>query len=127
MAQRAGVLAMDQRPWLWALLVTLIVYVWAFVFWYLFFNLLSWEVLQIPMGLGGAIYPVFFSLPVVAFTGLYEVIIVKRRLFSSRIRQHYLPFTLGVPAILVPIALILFCPMDTQMSYLEYVLTQKLF
>jgi hypothetical protein len=127
MAQGAGVLAIDQRPWLWALLVTLILYVWAFVFWYLFFNLLSWEVLQIPMGLGGAIYPVFFSLPVVAFTGLYEVIIVKRRLFSPRIRQHYLLFTVGVPAILVPIALILFCPMDTQMSYLEYVLTQRIF
>ena len=119
--------AIDLKPRISVFLATLIVYVWALLFWYLFFVLLSWEVLQIPMGLGGAIYPVFFTLPVVVSTAFYEISIVQRRLVSPRIRQHYLLFTLGVPAAVVAVALILFCPMDTQMSYLGYVLTQRIF
>jgi hypothetical protein len=64
------VVALDQRPWLWAASATLIVYFWALLFWYLFFDLFAWEMLHIPMGLGGAIYPSLFSVPVLAFTAI---------------------------------------------------------
>ncbi len=120
-------IAIDQRPWGWALLATVIVYVWAVIFWYLFFNLLSWEVLQIPMGLGGALYPVFFTIPVLVATGIYEIVIVKKRRGSNRIQRHYLLITLWIPVAAVSLALILLCPMDTEMSYLEYLFTRKIF
>jgi hypothetical protein len=121
------VVALDQRPWLWATSATLIVYVWALLFWYLFFILFAWEMLHIPMGLGGAIYPIFFSVPVLAFTAIYEIVVTRRRPYSERIRKSYLLFTLWVPAAVVTLALIAFCPMDTQMSFLQYVITQRLF
>jgi hypothetical protein len=127
MTQGASMLAQEQRPWLWAASATLIVYAWALIFWYLFFVLLAWKVLQIPMGLGGAVYPVLFSIPVLVFTAIYEIIVTKRRLNSERIRKSYLLFTLLVPAAVVTVVLIVFCPMDTPMSFVRYVITQRLF
>ena len=112
--------ALDRRPWLWAASATLIVYVWALLFWYLFFILFAWEMLHIPMGLGGAIYPSLFSVPVLASTAIYEIVVMRRRPYSERIRKSYLLFTLWVPAAVVTLALIAFCPMDTQMSFLQY-------
>jgi hypothetical protein len=127
MAQAANALGLDRRPWLWAASATFIVYLWTLVFWYLFFKLFAWEVLQIPMGQGGAVYPVLFSVPVLAFTAIYEIVVTTRRLNSERIRKSYLLFTLWIPVVVVTVALIVFCPMDTQMSFLEYVITQRLF
>jgi NAD/NADP transhydrogenase beta subunit len=118
--------ALDRRPRLWAASATLIVYVWALLFWYLFFTLFAWKMLHVPMGLGGAIYPVLFSGPVLAFTAVYEIVVARSRRVE-RIRQHYLLFTLGVPAAVVTLALVAFCPMDTQMSFIQYVITQRLF
>ena len=127
MAQVATGLGVDRRPWLWAASATFIIYLWTLLFWYLFFDLFAWRVLQIPMGQAGAIYPVFFSVPVIACTAIYEIGVAARRVNSETIRKRYLSFTLWIPIIVVTVALIVFCPMDTQMSFLTYVITQRLF
>jgi|SRR6267378_5410864 len=127
MAQVDAALGVDRRPWLWAASTTFIIYLWTLLFWYLFFDLFAWGVLQIPMGQAGAIYPVFFSVPVIACTAIYEIGVAVRRLNSETIRKRYLSFTLWIPIVVVTVALIVFCPMDTQMSFLTYVITQRLF
>ena len=127
MAQVATARGIDRRPWVWAASATFIIYVWTLVFWYLFFNLFAWEVLQVPMGHGGAVYPVLFTVPVIAATAVYEIVVAARRLHSERIRQRYLSFTLWIPLVVVTVALVVFCPMDTQTSFLTYVITQRLF
>jgi len=127
MAQIVTARGIDRRPWMWAASATFIIYVWTLVFWYLFFNLFAWEVLQVPMGQGGAVYPVLFTVPVIACTAFYEIFVAAARLNSERIRQRYLSFTLWIPLLVVTVALIVFCPMDTEMSFLMYVITQRLF
>jgi len=111
----------------WAASATFIVYLWTVLFWYLFFRLFAWGVLQIPMGQGGAVYPALFSVPVLACTAVYEIVVAATRLRSETIRARYLLFTLWIPAVVVTLALVVFCPMDTQMSFITYVITQKLF
>ena len=127
MAQAATARGIDRRPWVWAASATFIIYIWTLVFWYLFFQLFAWEVLQVPMGQGGAIYPVFFTVPVIACTAVYEMVVAAKRFNSEGIRQRYLSYTLWIPLVVVTVALIVFCPMDTQMSFLTYVITQRLF
>lgn len=123
---RGTALVRGWRPWLWALSATAIVYLWSLLFWYLFFVLLAWEALQIPMGLGGAVYPALFSVPVLVLTAMYEISIAWRGLNSRGSRKRHLLLTLGLPATAVTITLILFCPMDTQMGFLQYVIAQRL-
>ena len=104
----------------WPLISTACCFVWSIIFWAAFFVGLSWNVLHIPMGQAGAIYPVFFWPFVLIGSLVYEFIIgffVKPAGIST-LRQ--LTLTLWLPFIVIAILLIVFCPMDTQQSYLSY-------
>lgn len=115
----------QKKPLILVLASTAVVYVWSLVFWYLFFILLSVEVLRIPIGLGGALYPLFFSIPVLAITFCYEVIALTVIKNPSKLLQRQRLVTLWLPVAVVSIGLVLFCPMDEQTSYLEYVVTKR--
>ena len=94
-------------------------YLFSLIAWLLFFNWFAWGRLQIPMGLGGALYPVFFSLPVIAATLLFEFGLTA---VASRLGQPALGtaplWRLGVPCVLAFLGLIAFCPMDTPESFI---------
>ncbi|RQV98890.1 hypothetical protein EH220_02600 [bacterium] len=109
------------HPIIWPLKATFLCFLWALLFWFLFINLFSWRVLHIPMGLGGTVYYVFFTAPVIVGSGLYQFVvnpIVRRR--GASLAERIL-FTLLLPFVLIAILMIVFCPMDTNSSYLEYV------
>jgi hypothetical protein len=114
-------LAFLKRPVAWPFIATVYCMAWSIVFWAVFFMMLSWHVLRIPMGLGGADYPILFWPYVLVGALIYEcgVGFFARSHSISASRQAAL--TLWVPFVIIAVALIVFCPMDTQSSYLEYV------
>ena len=104
----------------WPLIATICCFTWSIIFWAVFFVGLSWDVLHIPMGLGGSIYPVFFWPYILVGALIYEFSIglfVKPDSIST---YRQLTLTLWLPFAFIAIVLIVFCPMDTQQSYLSY-------
>jgi len=67
------------------------------------------------MGLGGAFYPALFFIPVLTFSVIYQVILIK---FSFQKKKLW---SLVLPLFLISIGLIVFCPMDNDGSYLRYI------
>jgi len=95
--------------------------VWAILFWLLFFVLLSWHAFRVPMGLGGALYPVFFVAPVGLGSVLYQfgiALMRRRRVLGPR---SVLAWTVWIPCGIIALVLIVCCPMDSEHSYLGYV------
>ena len=93
--------------------------VWSVVFWYLFFVLLSWHILKIPLGLGGAIYPVFFFVPVLVGSVVYQAVVAF--IFRpEQARRYFLLWRFFAPCVITSLLLAIFCPMDVQSSYLSY-------
>ena len=103
---------MDIKKTLYSILI-LVGY--SLAFWFLFFDLLSWRLLRIPMGLAGSLYPVFFGLPVFGFAIIWQMFVIPRFKHPTAFMR------LGLPMILISIALILFCPMEHGGSYFGYV------
>jgi hypothetical protein len=114
-----------------ALTSTAIIYGWSLLFWFLFLNLFSWGVLRIPMGLGGAIYPALFTVPVLLGTLAWEVGVAFALEAFPALRSRTRLLTTWLPAALVALALVVACPMDTAgsgepTSYLGYVFSKLL-
>ena len=98
----------------------LVTVVWSVVFWYLFFVLLSWHVLKIPLGLGGAIYPVFFIIPVLIGAVVYQAVVASVFKPQEQPHWHLLLWRFFAPCAITSLLLAVFCPMDVQVSYLSY-------
>jgi hypothetical protein len=101
-------------------LAVIAVLVWCVAFWLIWFVWLSWDIWRIPMGLGGALYPLFFGIPVLVGTVLGQLAmhLLLRRYPPTPMQAFAWLFAL--PALIATIALIVFAPMDVEMSYLEY-------
>jgi hypothetical protein len=102
-------------------------YLFSLCVWFLFFNQFARGRLQISMGLGGALYPLFFSLPVIVGTLLYEfgLTAAASRLGLPSLATASL-WRLGVPCLLSFIELVAFCPMDGPGTFVG-ALWQRLF
>lgn len=103
----------------WSLLGVIACVLFSLLFNRVWFTWLSWEVLRIPMGLGGAIYVIFFIGPVLVGSSLYQVltqILLSRAKASLRYR---LAFSFLIPFALIAILLIMNCPMDGDQSYIK--------
>ncbi len=99
---------------------TVAIYIYTLIFWLLFFSQLSYGVFEIPMGLGGAMYPVFFSVPVILSALVYEVAI-KNILSKNISNTKRLTYAFIIPSLIASILLIIFCPMDSDSTYIGYV------
>ena len=106
--------------WLTSGFAAAFVIAWSLVFWFLFFVQLSWGLLKIPMGLAGAIYPVFFLIPVSIMSVIYQLVI--SRFFKARVstRGRIMLWRFAVPCVITSLVLMVFCPMDGQGLYLSY-------
>lgn len=110
---------MIEDPRSWPIIATISCYVYSLLFWYFFFNRFAWHTLGIGMGLGGALYPVFFTVPVLVGVLIYEFgvqTVLRGRSVSTSMRLF---LTLWLPFSLISFLLVLFCPMDSQYSFLE--------
>ena len=112
------------KPIMRILLSTGLCLVWALLFWWVFLVQISWNILKIPMGLGGALYFLIFILPVAIGSLIYQLaaneIIKRNNIELSRSKQYGI--MLGIPFCIISILLIVYCPMDIDASYIEYVL-----
>ncbi len=101
-------------------LAVIAVLAWCVAFWGIWFVWLSWDVWRIPMGLGGAIYPILFWKPVLLGAVLAQVLMhFPLRRYPPTRRQAF-ALLVASPALIATIGLVVFCPMDVQMSYLDY-------
>jgi hypothetical protein len=83
-------------------------------FWYAFFQIYAWETLHVPMGLGGAVYPAFFSLPVIIGTLGYQLGLGAVAVKLNRPAVGASPlWRVITPSLLIVVALVLWCPTDT--------------
>lgn len=112
---------MMDRPNAWTVPATAINVGWSLLFWYVFFVEISWNVLEIPMGLGGAVYPAIFLGPVILGSVAYQSLLALLRRRRAFTRRQVLFWSLGVPCVLIAFLLILLCPMDSHDSYLGHV------
>lgn len=101
----------------WSLLGIIACALFSLLFHKVWFTWLSWEILHIPMGLGGAIYYIFFIGPVLVGAALYQVpaqILLSRAKASLRYR---LVVSFLIPFAAIAMLLIVNCPMDHDLSY----------
>jgi len=97
----------------WAFVASGACVAWGFAFWYLFLVVVCVDVWHIPLGLGGAVYPVLFVGPLIVGALAYELVVA--RLLSTRHvgRLGSLWWTLGLPMLLTSVLLIIACPLDS--------------
>jgi hypothetical protein len=90
------------------------------VVWFLFFYVIAWSILKVPMGLGGALFPGFFTIPVLVSLVAYEFLLSYLSQAPSRqsLRTSEL-WRIAVPMILLLVALVLTCPMDEPRSFIS--------
>jgi hypothetical protein len=110
-----------ERPYSWCVAAIAINVLWSVLFWIVFFVGISWHLLQVPMGLGGAVYPVFFLVPVILGSAAYQLILARLRRDRLARTRHVLLWSLWIPFALIAVGLVVFCPMDGPDSYLGYV------
>jgi hypothetical protein len=97
------------------LFATVLVLALAWAFWAVFFVGIAWTWLRVPMGLGGAVYPVLFTLPVVVMTGMYQRVIT---LDEESGTKRLLMVRILVPLSSICLGLVALCPMDSPESFL---------
>lgn len=112
------------HPSRWANWATLLCLLWSLLFWYLFLVLFSVDYLGMGLGLGGVVYPLFFSVPVLLGSLIYERLVRNSFIRPNWGLQKRLFWTLWVPFLIIAIALCLFCPTDSQLSYPAYLWTK---
>ncbi len=92
----------------------------ALAFWYVVLVQVSRGLFDAPLGLGGALYPVFFSLPVFAGVLLYELALER----ALPERASRLSWRVALPLSVVLFLLVFLCPMDSELSYLGWLWTR---
>ena len=109
-----------ERPALWAIWLSGLTAAWSVLFWYIFLVKIAYGVYGVPLGLGGALYPIFFLPPVVVGTSLYSGALRWRFLDRPPSGVRLSLLSLGIPVVLATIALLVFCPTDSSgESFLE--------
>ena len=116
----------DRYSVIWILGAPILCLTWAIMFWGVFFVFLSWEILKIPMGEGGAVYPGLFWSYVLGGAMAWELCVAAHCRARSCSRIWAFCISIMIPCILTSLALIMFCPMDVQQSYLSYLLSNIL-
>jgi hypothetical protein len=96
------------------ILSSLICPVVCFIIGYLVISRYSWNVLRIPIGMGGLMYPLFFSIFAFFLTIIYEIALP----FMLPAAAHSLSWRIGVPTIALIILMFVTCPMDAEGRYL---------
>jgi len=115
-----------QSPTNWWAKASGLCYLWAWVFWYLFFVQFSYGILGIGIGLGGALYPLFYTLPVLVATLAYQLLFRNIVNYSGWRVWKKLLWTVWIPFLALAAALVLFAPIDSQQSYLQVLWTKIL-
>ena len=113
-----------KQPYGWFCAATVINVTWAVLCWLVFFVGISGNIFHVPMGLGGAVYPTFFLLPVFGGSVLYELLVVFFRRDRDLSTRQLLLLSLWIPFALIAVCLVVFCPMDIDQSYLSYLWSQ---
>ena len=101
----------------WSLLGIIACALFSLLFHKVWFTWLSWGILHIPMGLGGAIYYIFFIGPVLVGSSLYQVPTQILLVRAKAPLKYRLVFSFLIPFTVIAILLIANCPMDNNQSY----------
>ncbi len=102
------------------LISVILVTLWSLLFWWIIIIKLSRNLLNVPIGMGGSIYFVFFTPPIIIGSSLYVVLIYKLFKNISLAKLHILYIL--IPCIIISILLIIFCPIDVDSSYIGYII-----
>ena len=113
-------MSLPDRPFVWSVTVAGLTLVCSILFWAAVVVGIGWNLLRVPIGLGGALYPKLFAVPVLLGTLAYVLVIAT--LLRPRSRRAFVWLSLGVPLIVAPALLVAFCPMDSDESFLLSVL-----
>ena len=109
--------AIIKRTIIWPFIATILCLVFSVVFWFVWIFMLSGEYLEIPMGLGGQIYPVLFAKPVLFSALFYEFLIGPVLEYQEVSMKTRVKLTVWVPFTIIAVLLIIFCPMDDNRPY----------
>lgn len=107
------------RPVAWPAAVAAGALVWSLLVWAALIVGVGWQLCRVPMGLGGALYPKLFAVPVLVGAFLLAALLV-RLPWSSRRRAAAV--SLALPIALATVLLVVFCPMDGEGSFLSALL-----
>jgi hypothetical protein len=102
----------ESRGWPW--IATSVVYTWSLLFWWLFFVVYAAGYLRLSLGLGGAVYPVLFTLPVLVLCTIYEHVL--RSYLDGAEVSSVVTWSVVVPAALASLLLVIFSPTDSESS-----------
>lgn len=100
------------KSWWWNCCASILILMSGIVFWNFFLVGYIYERLRIPIGLGGAVYPMLFAVPVLAGAIAWQCIIRNRLGSASNLKN--LMLTAIIPAIIAICCLFLFCPTDSE-------------
>ncbi len=103
----------------WFLITIPLCLVYSYIFWFLWIVLLSHEFLNLGLGMGGALYPVFFFIPVLIGAAFYEIVAGAILLRFPVSVANRLWITLWIPFLLISILLLVFCPVDGASNYFQ--------
>ena len=102
----------------WPLLSILILLGWSILFWQAFIVGLAHHYFEIPIGLGGALYLMFFLPPVLIGSAIYQLVLHK--FLNEFSFKKWLIFSIFIPLFIITICLVLFCPVESNQSFLGY-------
>ncbi len=99
------------KSWWWQSLASFLILVTGIIFWRLFLVGYIYERLHIGIGLGGAVYPALFALPVLGGAAVWQCLIRSRIKAISGMEIIFM--TAVIPSIITICCLFIFCPTDS--------------
>ena len=102
----------------WPLLSIVILVIWSVLFWHVFIVEWSHKKMHVPIGMGGAIYFMFFLPPVFIGSAIYQLIVYK--IMKEMAVQKWFLISILLPLTAISILLLVFCPIESELSYLAY-------
>jgi membrane protease YdiL (CAAX protease family) len=100
--------------WWWSFCSCILIIIIAVIFWEIFLVQYIYEHLKLPLGLGGAVYPALFAVPVLAGAAVWQIFINNKLKNESNLKRIIL--TVVVPSAIAMLLLFIFCPTDTESS-----------
>jgi len=98
------------KSWWWQVLACFLILLMASLFWKIFLVGYVYERWNIAIGLGGAVYPALFAVPVLGGAAAWQCMIRKRLKTATTMKTMIL--TVGLPSIITIGCLFIFCPTD---------------
>jgi hypothetical protein len=99
------------KSWRWQTLASLLIFLAGIIFWRLFLVGYIYERLHIGIGLGGAVYPVLFAVPVLGGAAAWQCMIRSRIIAISGV--EIVIVTAVIPMIITCCCLFILCPTDS--------------